>query len=185
MNVISPISATESGMTTDWSEVQFSKAHHPISVTESGMLTVCREVQPLKAPFPIFFTVLGMSMACRVVQHLNALPPISATELGIEYDFILFPVGKCNITDLFLLNKMPSDEEKSSLSSSTFIACSDLHPLNALSSIFVTEMGILMLSKEVQSEKISCSITVTDLGMSKDCRDAQPLKASFPITATE
>ena len=68
---------------------------------------------------------------------------------------------------------MPSDEEKCSLSSTTFIVCSEEQLVKAYLSISITEFGISMAWSEVQCLKAFFPIFVTESGIMTFCREVQ------------
>ena len=94
-------------------------------------------------------------------------------------------MGNRKRADLFLLNNMPSDEEKPSWPSAAFIDCREVQPAKALLQILVTDSGMLTVCSEVQSWKVTCFISVTELGISMDCMEVQPAKASCSISVTD
>ena len=83
----SPISVTESGITTDCSDVHPKKALSPIKVAESGIIIDCSDEHPLKALSPIAVTESCIAMSFSDEQMEKADFPMAVTESGITTAF--------------------------------------------------------------------------------------------------
>ena len=79
---------TDSGITMETKELQFSNMLCPISVKLSlfGRVTEANELQPLNVKAPTSVTESGMTMETKELQFLNTEERNSVTESGITME---------------------------------------------------------------------------------------------------
>ena len=131
--------------------MQSRNALHPISVTDSGIVILLSEVQFLNASSPIFITEFGITV-------------------------ILQPLIKVFVVVL-MMALHPSRESYTGLPSATTILSSKLQPLKVSTYNSMTDLGIVILVSEVQSEKASFPISSTLSGITTLCNSLHPENA--------
>ena len=99
------------GISSELKDSQFLNVElPPISVTESGINSDLSDLQPSKANDSIFVTVLGISIDSKFTQPENAPCPIVVTLSGMVYALCGLPAGYATIVFLSLLKIIPFSE---------------------------------------------------------------------------
>ena len=135
------MAATVSGMVTLANELHSLKTFILMVVTESGMVMLANELQYSKALTPMVVTESGMVMLANTLHPAKAQSPTVVTESGIvtvaTVSFNTFHAPHQS----FSILAVPSGMLKC-------IRGNELHPVKAWLPMVVTELGILILSKE-------------------------------------
>ena len=118
------------------------------------------------------------------VQYENVPFPMLVIEFGIVKEPDL-PFGKRYSIVLALSNKTPSTEQYLVLSVETFIEVRFSQEENALLSMFVTELGIVIVVNPLQHQNALFSILITELGIMMEIRLLQYANVLFFILVTE